>query len=57
MLVAASDNPYPLNPTLAESPVLNSYYNWDIGTLSWGLFGPERDGSIDERSRLIISPE
>lgn len=55
--VAVSGNPYPLNPTLAESPVLNSYFNYDIGTLSWGLFGPESDGSIVDKSRLMISPE
>ena len=52
-----SGSPYPLKPTFAVNPVLNSDFNWDIGTLSWGLLGPEREGSIEDRSRFIISPE
>lgn len=56
LLIYSGFNPNPLNPVLFERHALKSLYIYERLTLSWGLLGPDIQGSTVFKSKVITSP-
>jgi hypothetical protein len=48
---------YPLNPTGEDKQDEKSFFIVLNSTLSWGLFGPARQGLTEDKSSSITAPE